>query len=213
MLATDDHRINRHGADGHRAVLDDRLDGIASRSPPVAEVHDRVGPPPLGPAEFFDFFLGAAGRDGLKRPMLALILVSDALPIAHGLQLVAQMDLIGRARSSGPRRPRSRICSPASRCGLAQWRRGFISDGYAARAGLFELRLIPSRHPATRAKSIAVTVRHVRACPACLGELNVYEPSQCGPALGERSRASFPAADRWKDCRPIGWQRSNERSG
>ena len=57
-LPADDHRVDRHGADRHSRILYDR----ATRCVQVAaggEVHHGVRPPPLGPAEFFDFFIGA----------------------------------------------------------------------------------------------------------------------------------------------------------
>jgi hypothetical protein len=56
----DDHRVDRDGADGDGGVADDGLAAlveVAARG----QVHHGVGPPPLGPLELLDFFIGAGG--------------------------------------------------------------------------------------------------------------------------------------------------------
>ncbi len=91
-LPADDHRIDRDGADGDGAVLDDRL-AAGVEIAAGGEIHDRVGAPALGPLEFFDFFIGAAGDGGGAH--VGVDLGEAGAADAHGFELVFQMDFVG----------------------------------------------------------------------------------------------------------------------
>ncbi len=93
QLAADDHRVDRHGADGDGAVLDDRLAALIEVAA-GGEVHHGVGPPAFGPLEFDDFFIGAAGDR--RGPHVGVDLRLRRPADRHRVKLVAEMDLVGR---------------------------------------------------------------------------------------------------------------------
>jgi hypothetical protein len=99
----EDHAVDRHGADGDRRVIDDRLAAgreVAARR----EVHQRVGAVALRPLELLD--LGRRPLATGEAPMLALTLVVIMRPMPIG------------SRRRGARSPRSGAASPiaAARC-------------------------------------------------------------------------------------------------
>ncbi len=61
-LAVDDHRVDRHGPDRDRAVVDDRLTAGVELAA-GGQIHERVGAVLLRPLQLLDFLAGA-GRDG-----------------------------------------------------------------------------------------------------------------------------------------------------
>src|SRR4029079_2340635 len=62
-FAADDHRVDRDGADRDGRGAEDRGAALVEVAA-GGEVHHRVGPPLLGPAEFFDFLVGGGGDGG-----------------------------------------------------------------------------------------------------------------------------------------------------
>ena len=88
---SNDHGIDRNGADRNSAVPNDRLAAgiqIASRR----KVHDRIRSPPLGPLELFDFFIGAGGNG--RRPHVGVDLGLGGTTNRHRVEFVFQMNLI-----------------------------------------------------------------------------------------------------------------------
>ena len=91
-VPTDDHRVDRHRADRDRRLPDNRFAALVEVAA-CGEIHDRVGPPPFGPAQLLQL-LARTGRDrrrahvgvdlGLRRP-------TDA----HRVEPVPQVHAVG----------------------------------------------------------------------------------------------------------------------
>ncbi len=91
-LSADDHRIDRHRADGDGRVLDDGNAGGVEVAA-GGEIHDGVGAPALGPVKFLDLFVGGRGDGAGAHVGVDLGLGRPA--DGHGVELVAQVIDVG----------------------------------------------------------------------------------------------------------------------
>ena len=105
------------------------------------EVHDRIRPPPLGPLELFDFFIGPAGDR--RCPHVGVDLGQAGAADAHGFKFEFQVILVGGNNHPAGGDFDANLFRVSGAAREERYAVGFGRDN-APDAGLFKLRFLPS---------------------------------------------------------------------